>query len=392
MVALPFFFPAYYATWGRMTQLTGVLVLPVLLALTWQLVRGSGRWKRVWVLVGLLAAGIFLIHFRVFLLYLVFAGVVWLFSLGRNGRRLIGAGLLTLVLILPRLGQLLAETNPGRAISNSLPGYNDFPTGYVTVGWERPFLWLGGAAVLLVVVAVMGRKKWGFMPLFLVIWVGMTAVLLSGSRLGLPETSLININSAYIVMFVPLALTLGIVGDRVWRWLRRRHWLIQGLGAVIVGGAMTAAAVFGLKQQVTILNSDTILAKPEDEAGLTWLADNTPSEAKVLVNSFSWLGTTWAGQDGGAWIVPLTGRASTTPPADYIYDPTLAVSVAEFNNAMKNWGNWADPAIAAQLREAGVTHVFVGGRGGFIDPAELARNPEMALIFGQDGVFVFALR
>jgi hypothetical protein len=89
--------------------------------------------------------------------------------------------------------------------------------------------------------------------------------------------------------------------------------------------------------------------------------------------------------------VPLTGRESTTPPADYIYDPTLAVAVDEFNNIAKIWGNWADPLVAEQLREEGVTHIFIGARGGFIDPAALAQNPEMEMLFGRDGVFVFAL-
>ena len=37
-VAVPFFFPAYYATWGRFTQLTAVLILPILLTFTWQLI------------------------------------------------------------------------------------------------------------------------------------------------------------------------------------------------------------------------------------------------------------------------------------------------------------------------------------------------------------------
>jgi hypothetical protein len=286
----------------------------------------------------------------------------------------------------------LADTNPGRAIASSLPGYNDFPTGYVTTGWERPFLWLGGAAALLAILAVVRRRKWGFMPLFLVVWAGGTAVLLSGSRLGLPETSLININSAYIVLFVPLALLIGVVGERVWRWLTGRHWLIQALGSLIVGVGLAAAAVFGINQQLTILNSDTILAWPPHGAGLTWLAENTPPEAKVAVNAFSWLGTTWAGRDGGAWVVPLTGRDSTTPPADYIYDPILAVSVADFNKTAESWGSWADPVIVDQLRAQGVTHVFVGARGGFIDPAELAQNPEMEMLYGRDGTFVFTLR
>ncbi len=391
LVALPFFFPAYYATWGRMTQLTGVLVLPILLALTWHLVRGSKRWRAVWWLVGLLAAGLFLIHFRVFLLYLVFAGVVWLFSLGRNGRRLISAGLLSLALVAPRLLQLLADTNPARAISNNLPGYNDFPTGYVTVGWERSFLWIGVAAVLLAIIAVVRRKQWGFMPLFLVVWAGGTAVLLSGNRLGLPETSLINVNSAYIILFVPLALLIGIVGDRLWSWIVGQYWLIQAVGSLVVGVGLTAAAVFGINQQLTILNSETILARPPDQAGLSWLAEHTPPESTFVVNAFSWLGTTWAGQDGGAWIVPLTGRGSTTPPADYIYDPVLAVSVRDFNMNATSWGSWADPVVAGLLREQGVSHVFVGARGGFIDPAELAQNPEMTMMYGQDGVFIFAL-
>ncbi|MDT8306874.1 MAG: hypothetical protein RRC07_13145, partial [Anaerolineae bacterium] len=56
LVAFPFHFPAYYATWGRFTQLTGVLVLSMLLMLTWQLLRGARRWHRAWPLVALLAA------------------------------------------------------------------------------------------------------------------------------------------------------------------------------------------------------------------------------------------------------------------------------------------------------------------------------------------------
>jgi hypothetical protein len=333
-----------------------------------------------------------LIHFRVFLLYLVFAGVVWLFSLGRNGRRLIAAGLLSLLLIIPRVWQLLAATNPARAVSSSLPGYNDFPTGYITTGWERPFLYLGGAALFLAVVGAARRRQWAYGPLFVVVWAAVTAVLLSGSRLGLPETSLINVNSAYIVLFVPLALLLGMVGDALWRWLMGRHWVIGAAVSLVVGTGVAAAAVFGLNQQIKILNAETILALPPDQAGLDWLAENTPSDAKVAVNAFLWLGSTWAGQDGGAWIVPLTGLESTTPPADYIYDPALAVAVETFNNSARNWGSWADPQVAAILREEGVTHVFVGARGGFMDPAELAQNPEMEMVYGRDGVFVFELR
>lgn len=83
LVALPFFFPGYYATWGRMTQLTAMLIMPVLLALTWRLARG---WSRLWPLVGVLAAGLFLVHFRVFLFYLPFAALVGAIEVAKLAR------------------------------------------------------------------------------------------------------------------------------------------------------------------------------------------------------------------------------------------------------------------------------------------------------------------
>ena len=150
LVALPFFFPGYYATWGRMTQLAAMIVMPVLLGLTWRLGRG---WPRVWPLVGVLAAGLFLIHIRVFLFYLPFAAIVAVAHLSRyrRARGLLLAAALGLLLILPQLIELLTVTDPLATIGQSLPGYNDFPTGYLTTGWERVYLWLaaGAAAVVL---------------------------------------------------------------------------------------------------------------------------------------------------------------------------------------------------------------------------------------------------
>ncbi|MFZ1397888.1 MAG: hypothetical protein WAS33_13360, partial [Candidatus Promineifilaceae bacterium] len=103
LVALPLFFPAYYATWGRYTQLTAMLLLPVLLGLTWRLLRGARGWRSGWWLVALLVVGLFLVHFRVFVFYLPFAGLVWLLTWGRNGRFLTLATSLSGFILLPQL-------------------------------------------------------------------------------------------------------------------------------------------------------------------------------------------------------------------------------------------------------------------------------------------------
>jgi hypothetical protein len=203
---------------------------------------------------------------------------------------------------------------------------------------------------------------------------------------------LVNLNSMYITLFLPLALLLAIIAERFWRRLGESHWLLQVTGYLVTGAALTAALLFGVRQQITILNPQTILARPQDEAGLVWAGTNLPPDALVAVNSWLWLGSTWAGHDGGAWLTPLTGLASTTPPADYIYDRALFDFVNGFNEAAAAQPNWADPAAAAWLRQQGVTHVFIGSRGGFLDPAALVRNPEIQMIYGRDGVFILEVR
>ena len=389
LVGLPFFFPGYYATWGRLTQLTAMFVMPVLLAFTWLLIQGGKGWRRTWWLVGLLAAGLFLVHVRVFLYFLPLAAVVWLVGKGRNGRWLAAAAGLALVLVSPRIWQLAAVIKPASLIGNPIPNYNDFPISYVQTGWEPAFLWLAAAAFLPLII-VGRRRRWSRLPLTLIGWTAVLFIWLAGDRWGLPSSSMINLNSMYITLFLPLAIYLGVIGDRWWRWWRRdgrRRWL----GQIVAGGGLLALGLFGVRQQISILNPQTILAQPEDLTGLAWIDAHLPETAVIAINSWQWLGQTWAGSDGGAWIVPLTRRMSSTPPIDHIYNRSLFRSVRAFNEAATTVTDWSDPAQAAWLRQQGISHIFVGKRGGFFDPAALNRNPQMEIVYGRDGVFVFQL-
>jgi hypothetical protein len=391
LVAIPFFFPAYYATWGRFTQLTAVLVMPVLLAFTWLLVRGAKRWRQGWWVVALLAAGVFLIHFRVFLFYVPFVAVLWLLSWRRHGRWLLLATLSTLLLVFPRILYLLNNTEPVKTLGYNLPNYNAFPFDYYTSGWDRFFIWLAGILLLIVFIAWLRRRSWAWLLFIFAVWVGLLFLLLAGDYLKLPSSSLVNLNSLYITLFFPLALVLGVGLDRLWRWLKQSHWILLLLGYVVAGMGLTAVTLFGLHQQIGILNPDTILVRPADLPALRWLAENLPAEANIAVNSWKWLGETWAGADGGAWIVPLTGRASTTPPADYIYSRALFDEVNAFNEAATAVSDWSAPETADWLQAQGITHLFIGARGGFLDPVALSRNPNMRMVYAKDGVFIFEI-
>ena len=343
-VAIPLFFPAYYATWGRYTQLTAMLLMPILLGFTWRLLRGAKAWRNIWWLVSLLAVGLFLVHFRVFVFYVPFAGLVWLLSRGRNGRFLWASAGASLLLLIPQLYYLLQNSNPGAALAARLPNYTAFPTAYYTAGWDRLFLWLAGGVLLLVLFGWLWKRRgWTAVPLTLALWAGIVLLMLSGDYLGFAALPLVNLNSYYITTFLPLALLLGSVGSQFWGWLRRQATPIfaAGLLIIVVGG--TGVTLFGIQQQITILNEQTILAQPADAEALAWLDDNLPANATFAVNSWLWLVNAWSSQDGGAWIVPLTKRQSSTPPADYTYSRNLAEFVTSFNEAATDVPDWRAP-------------------------------------------------
>ena len=410
LTALPFFFPAYYATWGRFTQLMGMLILPVLMGVSSLAFRVSSFEFRVGGrigLIGMLAAGLFLVHFRVFLLYVPFVLVLLLVHLPtliRHRRtthyalrltRYFGpfaaAAILALLLITPRLLRLWQDANLEGALSGSPEGYNDFPIAYFTTGWETPFAYAALLCVPIILLAWWCGRRWARPALTLALWVGLLFLLLSGRDLGLPETWLINTNSMAITLFLPVAVVIALVGERVGRGLMRPHWLLQFIGYAVLGGWFAAATLFGLERQVNILNEQTILARPADVAGIDWVKANLPEDAVIAVNSWLWLGQTWAGSDGGAWLVQMTGLRTTTPPADYLYNRLLNLQVRSWNQQMTAQADWAGAAAAAWLRTQGITHLFVGQRGGFLDPSTLLRNPELTLLYQHDGVFVFGV-
>ncbi len=393
LVALPLFFPAYYATWGRYTQLTAMLLMPVLLGLTWRLLRGARGWHKTWWLVALLAVGLFLIHFRVFVFYVPFAGLVWLLSWGRNGRFLWQAAGLSILILKPQLYYLFQNSNPGAALAARIPDYTSFPTSYYTAGWDRYFLWLAGGLMLWIYLTGFWRwRVWSAVPTALFIWAYLLLLGLSGNYLGFPALPLLNLNSYYITTFLPLALILGSIGSAFWGWPWQQVEPLR-LGGILLASLLgTAVTLFGVQQQINIINPQTVLAQPADIEALAWLDENVPEDAVVAVNSWLWLLNAWSGSDGGAWLVPFTGRQSSTPPADYTYKADLVGFVRPFNEQLNNISDWQAEETAVWLQEQGITHIFIGAKGGQMDPAGLLQNLGMEMIYGRNGTFIFEVK
>jgi hypothetical protein len=409
-VGIVSFFPGYYVTWGRYSQLTGLLLLAPALGALWVLLTAApnqaGRplWRPAAV-AGVLAAGLFLAHYRVFLFYLVFVLVAALLHL-RQGRRavavLAAAALVGGVLALPWLGRMLATTMlplvgaPGRLAAAE--GYNVFPAGYFSSLLER------AGYSLAVVAAAWGLLRRERAVWALSLWVGAVFALLN---LG-PGTWVVNNNAWAISLFLPAAMALGWGGDA---WLTRTRHLLAApptlagalppwqqrarLGAGLVMAAAAAglaayAAAAGSPLQIGIVNPTTVLARSEDVAALDWIRDHTPESARFAVNGWRWLGESWAGQDGGAWILPYTGRSVTLPPVTYgfggaalqrqVVDLAARVAAVQDANAAETLSLW---------EAAGVTHIFIGARGGNLKPEMFLASPHYRLLYQNGAAWVF---
>ncbi len=424
IVALVSFFPGYYVSWGRYTQLVGLLILAPLVGLLWQLLRPENGWAviqshssrwRMLLGLSLLMAGLILAHYRVlaFLLVLV---VVALACSGRGGWKWLGgAALVSGLLTLPWLLQLFLQavwpvlSTPARLAAAG--GYNDFPVDYFRSDLERGWLVLAMVAV-----------GWGVLRRERAMWVVGSWVVVTFALLNIgPGTWVVNNNAWAISLFLPGAMALGWGADQ---WLRLgeklQTWLMpNGLpagetrflasaetGFLIrrtVGSGLHLlllmlftilliyAGARGLLVQVNVLNPVTRLVAADDMEALAWVEHNTSPNAMFAINGWKWLGNAWAGSDGGAWLWPLTARRTTLPPVDYLYQADWAKAINASNEKLAALTDANTPEALALLRELNVTHIFIGAKGGPLKPELFFDSPHYRLLYTNGAAWVFEL-
>ncbi len=396
--------PAYYVTWGRYTQLTGLLVLAVLLLVTTILLERPRTSWCLLVLVALLLAGLFLIHYRVLIFYAAFLLPYSVLLVARRPRQagaivlrgaILGGMLLVLVapwawLLVRRIVVPLASVPRSLASTDS---YNSFDWNLLLAGNNRALFivaGVGGALALL---------QWRWRVLALAGWIGTMLLIANPQILGLPPAWLINNHAVIITLFMPASLLAAYAVNTA--LVFAKQFVIERSALSVQRSAFNlfilqplAFCLFGWAawDMRSVVNTQTILATHADMRAIDWVAANTPADARFLTNSTPWLNSAPRGTDGGYWLLPLAQRFTTTPTALYEYgSPADKQHIDEVNRRVAAL-NGDRGALHDLVRSEAIDYVFIGANGGPMSAQLVRDDPFFVPVYEQDGVLIMAVR
>jgi hypothetical protein len=410
VVGLVSYLPAYYVSWGRYTQLTGLFLLPAALVTALEWLEAEERDYRWLFSAGLMQAGLFLTHARVSILaacfllaYLLFTcGVHLRCGRGRENRELCWrSGLLALLglsLSAPWLVQLITTMIGAlRAAAGRLsgePSYNAVPFELLFIARNPELM---AVAALGAIVGLLQRRR---ETALILLWCVAVALVVNPGWLGLPSTNLMNNATAIIALFLPLSVLSGqavtFVWDRVPFALDRiagrsgSTWHVAAAVRVALALLLAGMALWSAWGTVSIINPDTILATAEDLAAMTWIRENTPPDALFLINARHWQLGVYTGTDGGYWISLLTGRHTLLPVLTYSYGrPEYVQHISELAQIVSQTKDAEETQFQAILEQERVAYIYIGAKGGPLTPKMFVGHPRYRPVYNSGEVWIF---
>jgi len=402
--------PQVYVNWGRYTQLTGQIILLVLVYLSWVYFHEHPGDRRLGALVAVLLAGLGLTHNRI----LVFAAaffLVYFFAYARSTgfwRTVKIMGLVSLgglLFFLPWLLRVFPSTiiqilfaqisTPASHLSASvIQGEDVFQyANYIpTVIW-----YLSGAALLM---AIIRRDK-----AMLVVSAWWLLVLMIGYPhwIGLPGSGAIGGFTVMIAAYIPVSVLTGYLLGSALIYLRQQRRIpgFELASSILVAVLTLGIGLSGLRGRLLDVHvSESALFTRSDQRAAEWIREHLPDGSLILVNSFlAYDNTVAVGSDGGWWVPFKALRAVTLPPINYSLetgpDPEYRQRVNQITSAILEKGIM-DPDVQDLLSERGVTHIYLGQQQGSVNytgppilAEEILSTGNYLPVYHEDRVWVF---
>jgi hypothetical protein len=428
--------PMYYVNWGRYTQLAGQVILPGAIYLAWITLEAGqnkselpilaeeskwSKWRRripfgdgQTALTCLILGGLMLTHYLVAIFAGVFIVAFFLLNIQKGKIRnlifnitflFVGIGVLVLPwfihVFLGKLTNILAYyvTTPTKAASTFVQDFNAIGdiSSYLPI-----LVWL-----LLVLCIAWGFWRHEKGVALMGVWWFLNFLATNPQWLDLPGEGVITNFTLFIALYIPAGVLIGagfgwfqqsFIETFAAKHSQRYAWVYSFLLLIIMGGI----GLWGVDQRQRDLAqlSSSLVTRP-DKLAAEWIQENTPQDARFLINSlFSYGDTLIMGSDGGWWLPLLAGRQTTVPPlpygseqgprADYI--PWINTLTTEIQDK-----GISNPDVLALLHKRGIGYVYLGQQQGRVSyngpyvlkPDELLSSPFFHLIYHQDRVWIF---
>lgn len=392
--------PSEYLAWGRYTQLTGLVILPLAMAVTDRAIE-AGR-RRDLLLAGALVAALFVVHYRVLAFWGTFlvAHLAVRAAAGWPPRRTDWGRAAAVVLIALALGApwlyrvLSTAVFPLHGLAARFafrPEGAEGPVEILAAGTMPPLLAMAAGSTLL----VLARGHRTCRPvLVILVWVVLTVALHNPARLGLPPVWILDNFSMAIAAYVPVSLLIACGLAAALEAVETRFPRQAGRVRIAAHVALPLVAAWGAPGLAHVVNPGLVLASSDDVEALRWIRHHTPADARFLVNARAWFPPIYAGTDAGYWIPHLTGRRTTMPIVFYVLGRR-----EYWHDEINGLGRMVeagvapdDPDFLAAVRRRGVTHVYIGTRGGPLSLARLSSSPRYERIHQRGAAHVFRLR
>jgi len=391
--------PGYFVNWGRYTQLTGQIILPVaiwFIALLWT--KKSRPRPGLLIVITLIILALGLTHYRVTVLLITAAAALTLYGLWLFRQELKSwviriahltvCGATALLAFLPWILRFSESRLP--AIFGISAGYipdgnfvSDLPIWGNTSFYFHDIFWI---AALLGLAAAFLRRP--ILAVFVSLWFFLSFVLANPRFFGLPGNGFLSNEYLIFALYIPIALLLGWLIGFVWKkadiWTTGRILFFVGLLVLLTAGICI---------QLNIVDPFFQMVMPEDLEAFQWIRSNTPRDARFLVNGFlAFNNSVIVGSDAGWWLPFFTQRKNNVPPVLYAREklsPTVEREALK-KIIMDIKTSRGDPEVvhAVFCRER-IGYVFLGEKHGsvgygqepLVQESWLRNNPDFTLVF-----------
>jgi hypothetical protein len=398
--------PALYVNWSRYPQLAGQGLLPVSILLAKSaLDQDQMEEYAPYVIAGIAAAGLFLVHSRIFLFYLLFVGIYFLYRILqirkdpiRIRRLILSIALLSIVFLaidsywlinftkgfgVPVAKEVLAGYQPDQYGS-----YFDFDLAAATnYGMHAIFL----------ILALFGLT-WGVLrrnPMIGIIIFWLFGLFLAANTHRLGITPFFSNLIVIIFLYLPLSAVIGYLFDQLGSMTEIHFFhssLTKGKPGLGVLFLFLCVMILAVPSTIRLIEPENGFVRQADLEAMEWIRNNVPEDALFFIQLQFWTPIVAHGLDAGYWIPYLAGRETILPPQNYPSDGSTEM-VSLVNQRAEALSEAADPeSLWDVMRYYSITHVYIGKRHTDLQPGFfLARPDRFKSIYSRDDVWIFEM-